>query len=53
MKVTNLSNKKSVIVSISERSNPSDYVICVNYPAAEKLGFLRLGVAQVHVEKFE
>ena len=51
VKVTNLDNKMAVVVTISEHSSGTDYIICVNYAAAEKLGLVRSGVAQVHLEK--
>ena len=51
VKVTNLGNQKSVIVTITEHSNATDRIICLSEPAANQLGFVKLGTAQVHVEK--
>jgi rare lipoprotein A len=51
VKVTNLANQKSVVVTITEHSNGTDRIICLSEPAANQLGFVKLGTAQVRVEK--
>jgi rare lipoprotein A len=51
VKVTDLRNKKSVVVTITDRGvlNP-DRVIDLSYAAADKLGMLKSGVDPVKLE---
>ncbi len=51
VKVTNLGNHKSVVVKITERRIPNERIISLSLAAAEELGFVRAGTAQVHLEK--
>lgn len=54
VKVTNLSNNKSVIVRINDRGpHTKDRIIDVSGAAAEKLGLLDSGTAEVRVEEVE
>ncbi|OPY77239.1 MAG: RlpA-like protein precursor [Syntrophorhabdus sp. PtaU1.Bin153] len=61
VKVTNLENKRSIIVRVNDRGPfPSDYnassgsrIIDVSAGAAKKLGFYRQGLARVKVETIE
>ncbi len=51
VKVTNLGNKKTVVVTITGHSNGTERILCVSEPAAEQLAFTKMGTAQVKVEK--
>lgn len=52
--VTNLSNNKSVVVRINDRGpHTKDRIIDVSGAAAEKLGLLDSGIAEVLVEEVE
>lgn len=54
LKVTNLSNKKSVIVRVNDRGPFSrGRIIDLSYGAAKALGMLSQGVAMVQVEKVD
>ena len=54
VKVTNLSNNKSVVVRINDRGPfIKDRIIDLSKSAAEKLDFIKLGVTQVKVEIVE
>ncbi|MFT3945331.1 MAG: septal ring lytic transglycosylase RlpA family protein [Agriterribacter sp.] len=54
VKISNLRNKKSVIVQITDRMHPKNRrLIDVSSEAARKLGFLKRGVAKVRVEVVE
>jgi rare lipoprotein A len=50
VKVTNLANGRSVVVTITNRANASGPVINVSRAAANELEFVRLGTAHVRVE---
>lgn len=51
VRVTNLSNQRSVVVTITDRGPyAAGRVIDVSKPAAKVLGFRPKGVARVHVE---
>lgn len=51
VKVTNLSNDKSIIVKINDRGPFVDgRIIDLSRSAAKKLGFIRKGVARVKIE---
>src|SRR3984957_15984459 len=51
LRVTNLRNKRSVIVRVNDRGPvPEDRVIDLSYAAAETLGFSERGIAPVKVE---
>jgi rare lipoprotein A len=50
VKVTNLRNKRSVIVLINDRIGAKKHIIDVSERAAEILGFKRRGVAKVRIE---
>lgn len=52
VRVTNLSNGKSVVVTITDRGPfIAGRIIDVTYAAADKLGFRKQGLARVKVEK--
>lgn len=54
VKVTNLANDESVVVRVTDRpSKSSQAVIELTRRAAEKLGFLEAGTAQVQIEMLE
>lgn len=54
VKVSNLRNKKSVIVQITDRMHPKNKrLIDVSKAAAIKLGFLKRGLVKVKVEVIE
>jgi rare lipoprotein A len=51
VRVSNLRNKKSVIVQITDRMHPKNKrLIDLSKAAAKKLGFLKRGLAKVKVE---
>ena len=51
VKVTNLSNDRSVVVRINDRGpHTKDWIIDVSGAAAEKLGLLESGTAKVRIE---
>lgn len=51
VKVTNLKNQRSVLLTITDRGPTSqDRIIDVTQAAARKLGFLRAGLAEVSLE---
>lgn len=51
VKVSNLSNKKSVMVQITDRMHPKNKrLIDLSKAAAKKLGFIRKGLVKVRVE---
>jgi len=51
VRVSNLRNRKSVIVQITDRMHPKNKrLIDVSKTAAKKLGFLKRGLAKVKVE---
>jgi rare lipoprotein A len=51
IKVTNLKNKKSVIVQIKDCMNPKNKrLVDLSYAAAKKLGYLSSGLTRVRVE---
>lgn len=52
LKVTNLKNKKSVVVKVTDRCG-SRRIIDLSYAAAKELGMITAGVAMVRVEKYE
>ena len=51
VRVTNVANRKSVVVRINDRGPfKSERVIDLSYVAAYKLGFIQSGQARVEVE---
>ena len=51
VKVSNLSNKKSVVVQITDRMHPKNKrLIDLSKAAAKKLGFIKKGLTKVKVE---
>tara|TARA_B110000003_G_scaffold26860_1_gene25457 strand:+ start:350 stop:835 length:486 start_codon:yes stop_codon:yes gene_type:complete len=53
-KVTNLSNKKSIVVRINDRGPfKKGRIIDLSYAAAKKLGIVSKGIARVHVETID
>ncbi|HCF63078.1 MAG TPA: septal ring lytic transglycosylase RlpA family lipoprotein [Chitinophagaceae bacterium] len=51
LKVTNLRNRKSVIVRTNDRLHPNTRrIIDLTYTAASKLGFIHAGLARVRIE---
>lgn len=51
VRVSNLSNKKSVIVQITDRMHPKNRrLIDLSEAAAQKLGFIKKGLTKVRVE---
>lgn len=50
VKVTNTRNKRSVVVTINDRMNPSGRMLDVTQAAAKRLGFIRAGLADVTLE---
>ena len=50
VRVTNLENHKSVVVTITENTAIPDRIISVSSDAADQLGFRKMGSAQVHLE---
>ena len=53
-KVTNLSNKKSIVVRINDRGPfKKGRIIDLSYAAAKKLGIVSKGIARVHVEAID
>lgn len=54
LKVTNLSNDKSVVVKVTDRGPfGGGRIIDLSYAAAKELGLIRQGVGLVRVEKVE
>ncbi len=54
VKVSNLRNKKNVIVQITDRMHPKNKrLIDVSSEAAKRLGFIRKGLTRVKVEVVE
>jgi rare lipoprotein A len=53
VKVTNISNNKSVIVKINDRVKNPNVLIDLSESAARQLGFIRKGVIKVKVEKIK
>ena len=51
LKVTNLKNKKSIIVRVNDRMHPQNKrLVDLSKIAAKKLGFISRGIAKVRVE---
>jgi rare lipoprotein A len=51
VRVTNLRNRKSVVLRVTDRMNPrSKAIIDVSHRAADQLGMIHSGHAQVRVE---
>ncbi|WP_305885112.1 septal ring lytic transglycosylase RlpA family protein [Pleionea sp. CnH1-48] len=51
VKVTNLSNQRSVVVKVNDRGPfKAGRIIDLSYAAASKLGFMKQGTTQVHIE---
>lgn len=51
LKVTNLRNRKSIIVRTNDRLHPNTKrIIDLTYTAASKLGFIHAGLARVRIE---
>lgn len=54
IKVTNLRNKKSVVVKITDRMHPKNKrLVDMSRAAAKKLGFIKAGLTKVRVEVLE
>ncbi len=52
VRVTNTKNNRSVVLTITDRLNPSaGRVIDVTRAAAQRLGFVKSGVTQVRIER--
>ncbi|MBD0279050.1 MAG: septal ring lytic transglycosylase RlpA family protein [Flavisolibacter sp.] len=50
VRVTNVRNQRKVVVQINDRMHPkSKHIIDLSYSAAEKLGYINAGIAQVEV----
>jgi len=49
VRVTNLKNKRSVVVTINDRGAFKNRLIDLSYAAAKKLGFVKAGLARVKV----
>jgi rare lipoprotein A len=51
LRVVDLRTHKSVVVRVNDRGQlPGDHVIDLSYAAAEELGIVKTGVAQVRLE---
>lgn len=51
VRVTNLKNKRSVVVFVNDRLHPKNKrIVDLSYSAAKKLGYVHSGLAQVKVE---
>ncbi|MDB5197524.1 MAG: hypothetical protein JWP88_1895 [Flaviaesturariibacter sp.] len=51
IRVTNLRNKRTVIVKVNDRLHPKNQrIVDLSHLAAEKLGYISYGLAQVKVE---
>jgi rare lipoprotein A len=51
VKVTNLSNDKSVIVKVNDRFYPKkEHIVDITYSAAKEIDMIRLGMARVRLE---
>jgi rare lipoprotein A len=51
LKVTNLRNKRSVIVRVNDRLHPKNKrIVDMSKMAAERLGYIKRGLTQVKVE---
>jgi peptidoglycan lytic transglycosylase len=54
LRVTNLSNKRSIMVRVNDRGPiPSNKIVDLSYAAARSLGFSHLGSARVRLEKVD
>lgn len=54
VRVTNLSNKRSIMVRVNDRGPvPDSKIVDLSYAAARSLGFSNLGSARVRLEKVE
>lgn len=49
VRVTNIKNKRSVVVIINDRGSFRKPIIDLSYAAAQKLGMIKAGLAQVKV----
>ena len=52
LKVTNIKNKKSVVVKVTDRCG-ARRIIDLSYAAAKQLDMIRAGITMVKVEKYE
>ena len=52
LKVTNIKNKKSVVVKVTDRCG-GRRIIDLSYAAAKQIGMISAGVTMVRVEKYE
>ena len=50
LKVTNVANGKSVEVRVNDRLTGGDRIIDLSYAAAQQIGMVKVGVAEVNVE---
>jgi len=50
LKVTNVANGKSVEVRVNDRLTGGDRIIDLSYAAAQQIGMVKAGVAEVNVE---
>lgn len=54
VRVTNLTNKRSIMVRVNDRGPvPSNKIVDLSYAAARSLGFSNLGSARVRLERVE
>jgi rare lipoprotein A len=54
LRVTNLSNRRSIMVRVNDRGPvPSGVIVDLSYGAARSLGFSRRGSAHVRLERVE
>jgi rare lipoprotein A len=54
LRVTNLSNKRSIMVRVNDRGPiPSNKIVDLSYAAARSLGFSHVGSARVRLEKVD
>jgi rare lipoprotein A len=50
LKVTNVANNKSVEVRVNDRLTGGDRIIDLSYAAAQQIGMVKAGIAEVKVE---
>lgn len=57
LRVTNLANGKSIVVRVNDRMHPrmdrKGRIVDLSFLGAQKLGFVKKGIAKVRVEKVE
>ena len=50
LKVTNVANGKSVVIRVNDRHSGGDRIIDLSYAAAQQIGMVKAGLAEVKVE---